>query len=200
MHIKRTALTNSEMNLTKTMTMKNQINRKSVLIFVLFTVLILVCVASANAQTQASYNLRSLDGTNVTSENQKGKVVVFAVAASWLPLSEDQAKGIKRLAAKYALKNVEFYWVFTDSASPKSKNYASDDQLRSFAKSNSLPVNLLRDPDGVQMKRLGVSQVPAFVIFNRSGKLFGEPIEGIDPDGDSAVQLEKVVISALKEK
>jgi hypothetical protein len=61
-------------------------------------------------------------------------------------------------------------------------------------------VNLLRDPDGVQMKRLGVSQVPAFVIFDRSGKLFGEPIEGIDPDGDSAVQLEKVVISALKEK
>ena len=173
-------------------------NKKSVLTFVLFT--ILVCVASANAQSQVSYNLRSLDGANVTTENQKGKVVVFAVAASWLPLSEDQAKGIKRLAAKYALKNVEFYWVFTDSASPKSKNYASDEELRAFAKSNSLPVNLLRDPDGVQMKRLGVTQVPAFVVFDKSGKMFGEPMEGIDPDGDSTTQLENVVIDALKGK
>lgn len=188
------------MNGSKTMAMKNLMNKKSVLIFVMFAVLPLVCFASANAQTQASYNLRSLDGGTVSTENQKGKVVVLAVAASWLPLSEEQAEGIKRLAAKYALKNVEFYWVFTDSVSTKSKNYATDDQLREFAKSNSLPVNLLRDPDGVQMKRLGVSQVPAFVVFDKNGKIFGEPMEGIDPDGNSTTQLENVVIDALKEK
>ncbi len=171
----------------------------TMMLSVVFAAIVLIlATVQTNAQTQAVFNLRSLDGGNVTSETLRGKVVVLAVGASWLPLSAEEANSIKRLAAKYALKDVEFYWVFTDSASPKSRNYASDEDLKAFAKSNSLPVNLLRDPDGAQMKKLGITQVPAFVVIGKNAKVFGTPMEGIDPDGDSTTQLEGKIVEALK--
>jgi len=181
----------------KMMTTK-QNNSLTKILSVVFAFAVLAITASqAQAQTQAVFNLRSLDGGNVTADELRGKVVVLAVGASWLPLSSEEAASIKRLAAKYALKNVEFYWVFTDSTSPKSRNYASDDDLKAFAKNNSLPVNLLRDPDGIQMKKLGVTQVPAFVVIDKNTKIFGSIMEGIEPDGGSTTQLEKKIVDAL---
>lgn len=180
--------------------MKNQIKNKSILAIILSAIMICAWmpIKGTNAQTQAAFNLSSLKGGTVSSENLKGKVIVLAIAASWLPLSKDQAKGINRLVTTYTPKNVEFFWVFTDSTNSKSKNYASDEELLKFAKNNSLLINLLRDPDGVQMKQLGVSQVPAFVIFDKSGKRFGTLIEGIDPDTNSTNQLEKGIVDAMR--
>lgn len=180
--------------------MKKKLNINGVLAIILSTMLILgwLPFTDAKAQTQSTFNLSSLKGGTVSSDNLKGKVIVLAIAASWLPLSKDQAKGINRLVTTYTPQNVEFFWVFTDSSNTKSKNYASDEDLLKFAKNNFLNINLLRDPDGVQMKQLGVSQVPAFVIFDKSGKRFGTLIEGIDPETNSTNQLEKGIVDALK--
>jgi hypothetical protein len=83
------------------------------------------------------------------------------------------------------------YWVSTDSDSLKSKNYASDEQLRDFAKKNRLKIAVLRDPDGALFKRVGVpgNQLPAVVILDRAGSVHGEPVAGIDPKGDLVGQL-----------
>src|SRR5205085_8965879 len=78
------------------------------------------------------FSLRSIDGQTVSSASLHGEVAVLAFGASWLPLSRTQLQGIRKLADKYSEQGVVVYWVSTDSESPKSKNYATDEQLRAF--------------------------------------------------------------------
>src|SRR6476660_1924944 len=104
----------------------------------------LLLAAGAFAQTM----LTSLDGSHVDVESQRGKVVVLSVGAAWLPLSNKQAEYTNAIAQQYASKNVVVYFVATDSANPKSKNYASPEALRAFATANKRNVPVLHDPDG----------------------------------------------------
>ena len=55
---------------------------------------------AASAQT----SLTKLDGGSVDIEAQKGKVVVLAVGASWLPLSNKQAEYTNTLAKNTPVK------------------------------------------------------------------------------------------------
>jgi peroxiredoxin len=106
-----------------------------------------------------------------------------------LPLSKTQLQGVRKLADEYSDRGVVVYWVSTESEDPKSKNYASDDQLRNFAKKHGLNVTVLRDPDGAASKKLGVDQLPAIVIIDKTGTPDGPPIAGLDPNGNLAAQL-----------
>jgi peroxiredoxin len=135
------------------------------------------------------FSLRSIDGQTITSGSLKGEVVVLAFGASWLPLSRTQLQGVRKLADEYADRGVVVYWVSTESENPKSKNYASDEQLRNFSRKYGLNVTVLRDPEGAVSKKLGADQLPSFVILDKQGQLVGEPIKGIDPDGNLAGQL-----------
>jgi alkyl hydroperoxide reductase subunit AhpC len=142
----------------------------------------------ALAQNRApEFSLRAIDGDNVTSERLKGQVVVLAFGASWLPVSRNQIEVVKKLGDDYAGRGVVAYWVSTDSESAKSKNYASDDQLRALAR--KYKVTVLRDPDGVVSKRLGVDQLPSVVILDKQGNLSGAPIGGLDPNANLTTQL-----------
>jgi len=150
-----------------------------------------VSVATTRAGEQLNFSLRTTEGGAISSEMLRGDVVVLAFGASWLPLSREQVKGVQELADRYAERDLRVYWVSTDSDSPKSKNYASDEQLRDFARKNKLKIAVLRDPDGALFKRVGVrgNQLPAVVILDREGSVHGEPIAGIDPRGGLAGQL-----------
>lgn len=159
----------------------------------IFTVMFAAAFA-VSAQT----NLTSLDGGRVDVEAQNGKVVVLAIGASWLPLSNKQADFTNALAKKYAGRNVVFYFVATDSLSSGSKNFASNESIRKFAVGNKLSVPVLRDPDGTAtLKKFNVEQVPSFVILDKTGKQSGEPIGGIDPSGkyDITVLISKTIDS-----
>lgn len=146
----------------------------------------------------AQVDLASLDGSRVGVESHRGKVVVLAVGASWLPLSGSQADFTNKLAAKYAGKDVVFYFVATDSATPRSKNFASNDDLRRFSTANKLSIPLLRDPDGAAtLKRYNIDQVPSFVILDKSGTSIGEPFGGIDPKYDITIPLSRAIDKAL---
>ena len=135
------------------------------------------------------FSMRSPDGQTVSSESLHGEVVILAFGASWLPLSKTQLQGVRKLADEYSNRGVIVYWVSTESEDPKSKNYASDEQLRAFAQKYGLKVTVLRDPDGVISKRLGVSQLPSTIIIDKQGNVVGEPIQGLDPNGNLAGQL-----------
>lgn len=144
---------------------------------------------AANAQ---GVSLNSIDGTRVDVQARKDKIVVLAIGASWLPLSNQQAVFTNKLAKKYAGREVEIYFVMTDSNVQKSKNYASDEELRAFATRNKLGVTILRDSDGAQtLKRFGVDQIPSFVILGKDGKPATEAFSGLNPDpkNDITVQL-----------
>jgi peroxiredoxin len=145
---------------------------------------------STAAAAAVDFNLRTVEGGSITSEMLRGDVVVLAFGASWLPLSRTQVAGVQGLADEYRDRDLRVYWVSTDSDKPQSKNYATDDQLRSFARKHGLKVGVLRDPDGGLFKTLGVerNQLPAIVILDREGNV-SETIGGLDPGGNLVKQL-----------
>ena len=161
----------------------------------LLTILSFIFVFSFAISAQ---NLTALEGGKVDLENQKGKVVVLAIGASWLPLSKDQAVFTNKIAKKFAGRDVVVYFVATDSSSTKSKNYASDDDLSSFAARNKLTVPVLRDSDGSQtLKKYGVDQIPSFVILGKDGKPATEAFGGLDPKSDISVPISQAIEKLL---
>ena len=167
---------------------------KTLRCFIAILSITLVVVFAANAQT----NLTSLDGTRVNVEGQNGKVVVLAIGASWLPLSNKQAEYTNLLAKKYAGKNVVIYFVVTDSTNAKSKNFAGDEAVRKFATANKLTMSILRDSDGATvLKKFNIDQVPSFLILDKDGNQSGEAFGGIDPKFDVTVPISKKIDSLL---
>ncbi len=139
-------------------------------------------VTASARRARLDFRLKTTDGGEITSEMLRGDVVVLAFGASWLPLSKAQVQGVQELADEFGEREVRVYWVSTDSNSPKSKNYATDDQLRAFARKHGLKVAVLRDPDGAVFKQTGADQLPSIVILDRAGEISGAPIGGLDPN------------------
>jgi peroxiredoxin len=152
-------------------------------------VLVALLSSAAIAQNRVDFSLRSVDGQTVSSDSLRGEVVVLAFGASWLPLSKNQLQGVRKLADEYSKRGVVVYWVSTESNDEKSKNYATDQQLKAFAQKYGLNVTVLRDPDGVISKKYGVDQLPSIVILDKEGNISGAPIGGLDPTGNLAAQL-----------
>ena len=175
------------------------LNRKTIIALVLLGLLCLspVSFGQKGAPGPADFSLRSIDGQTVTSQSLRGEVVVMAFGASWLPLSRTQLQGVKKLANQYVQRGVVVYWVSTEPDNNKAKNYASDEQLRAFSKKYGLDVTVLRDPDMVAAKKLGVDELPSVVILDKQGNVSGEVIKGLDPDGNLmgqlASQLDKIL-------
>ncbi len=160
---------------------------------ILLAIFSLLVAFSFSALAQ-SKTLVSLEGENINIDGQKGKVTVLAIGASWLPLSKNQVETVNKLAKKYANKNVVFYFVATDSTSSKSKNYASDDDLKKFATKNKLTVATLRDSDGLlTIKSYKIDQLPAFVVLGKDGVIATEPIGGIDPLTDISIPISQII-------
>lgn len=157
----------------------------------LLAVLSFVFLFSLGASAQS---LTALDGAKIDVQNQKGKVVVLAIGASWLPLSKDQAVYTNKIAKKFAGRDVVVYFVATDSTSAKSKNFASDDELGAFATGSKLTVTVLRDSDGAAtLKKYGVDQLPSFVILDKEGKQATEAFGGIDPKSDISIPISQAI-------
>ena len=154
-----------------------------------FMTLLATTVALAQNPARAEFSLRSIDGQTVTSDSLRGEIVVLAFGVSWLPLSKAQLQGVRKLADEYSNRGVVVYWVSTESDDSKSKNFASDEQLRSFANKYGLKVTVLRDPDGAVSKKFGVDQLPSIVILDKQGNMVDGPIGGLDPSGNLAAQL-----------
>jgi len=153
---------------------------------------------TGGAMAQSSLLLKSLDGAMVDVQGQRNKVVVLAIGASWLPLSKDQAVITNKLAKRFAGREVVIYWVSNDSDNAKSKNYATDEQLKAFAGKNKLTMTVLRDPTGQTLKRFGADQIPAFVVLDKSGKQSGGAFGGIDPETDITPDIAAKIDSLLK--
>jgi peroxiredoxin len=153
----------------------------------------------AQQTAPAQFSMRSIDGQTITSESLRGEVVVLAFGASWLPLSRKQMTGVRKMADDNAGRGVAVFWVSTDSESSKSKNFASDDQLRAFSNKYGLKVTVLRDPDGEVSKQFGVDQLPAIVILDKQGLPAGPPIGGLDPEGNLADQLAPTLDRVLRQ-
>lgn len=164
--------------------------KNKLLVLTIASIFVFSALVTAQKQPSSSTNdsLHTLDGEVISLPTLKGKVVVLAIGASWLPLSKQQILTTNKLAKKYATKDVVVYWISTDSENAKSKNYASNDQLKAFALKNKLSSILLRDSDGAfTMKKFGIDQLPSFVILDKTGKPTGEPYGGLDPENEPEI-------------
>lgn len=163
----------------------------------LFLTLSLVFAFVFSAQAQ-DVNFTTLGGEKIDLASEKGKVVVLAIGASWLPLSKNQATAINKLTRKYNGRDVAFYFIATDSSVQKSKNYASNEQIKKFADSNKMTISILRDSEGASsIKQYIVDQLPAFIILDKQGKLADGPFTGIDPKNDISVALSSKIDKLL---
>jgi peroxiredoxin len=166
--------------------MLTNIRRVGVVVVFLFALTAFAAVPGWSQDRAADFSFRGIDGQTVTSESLRGEVVVLAFGASWLPLTKNQMEAVKKLADQYAGRGVAVYWVSTESESPKSKNYASDEQLRELAR--KYKASVLRDPDGVISKKMGVDQLPSVVIIDKQGNIAGT-MGGMDPNANLTTQL-----------
>jgi len=138
--------------------------------------------------------LNSLDGTRIDVQGQRGKVVILAIGASWLPLSNKQAEYTNMLAKRYTGKDVVVYFVSTDSATPKSKNFATNADIEKFVAGSRLTVPVLRDSDGAStLKKFNIDQLPSFVLLDKQGNVSGSAFGGIDPKFDITIPISKAV-------
>jgi thiol-disulfide isomerase/thioredoxin len=164
----------------------------------IWAILTVAFTLTGTAMAQSSLPLKSLSGSSVDVQAQRGKVVVLAIGAAWLPLSKDQAVITNKLVKKYAGKDVVIYWVSNDSDNAKSKNYATDEQVKAFADKNKLTVSVLRDPAGLSLKKFNIDQIPAFVILDKTGKQAGEAFGGLDPETDITPDIAAKIDTLLK--
>lgn len=167
--------------------------------FKLFLAVLTLTIAFSSASFAQNMSLPSLDGQTVSIDNQKGKVVVLALGASWLPLSTNQAAITNDLSKRFAGKDVAIYFVTTDSASNKSKNFASDAEIKEFVTKSKLNVPVLRDSDGsLLMKNYKITQIPAFVTLDKDGKITGEPFGGITPNSEAQKNLANLISQKIE--
>ena len=152
--------------------------------------LVVILALGASAQTP----LAALNGSKIDVQGQRGKVVILALGASWLPLSKQQAEYTNMLAKRYSGKDVVVYFVATDSATQKSKNFATNADIEKFIAGSKLATPVLRDPDGaVTLKKFNVDQLPSFVILDKQGNVSGSAFGGIDPKFDITIPISKAV-------
>lgn len=147
-----------------------------------FALLLGVATPTSRAQSALDFKLRTTDGGEITSQMLRRDVVVLAFGSSLLgPLSKQQVQGVQELADQFEERGVRVYWVTTDSDKPQAKTYASDEQLRAFARKSGLKAAVLRDPEGALLKKTGADQLPAVVILDRSGSVSLPTVGGHDP-------------------
>ena len=163
-------------------------------IFAVFS-LVLAFAFTASAQNVV---FTSIEGEKIDIQSQKGKVIVMAVGATWLPLSKNQSDAINKLSKKYAGRDVVLYFISTDSTSEKSKNFASNSAVNKFVTDNKLDITVLRDSEGaVSVKSFNIDQLPAFIVLDKEGKLATKPFIGIDPKTDISVPISEAIDKLL---
>lgn len=141
------------------------------------------CAYGVQGEARAEFSFRSLDGGSVTSSDLRGKVAVLIFGDARLRVTKEQAESVRLLAAEFAPKGVAFYVVSTDSERPRSKNYASDDEVREHLRKRGLQLPILRDPGGRTLRKYGRGQIPLVVVLDSEGRVEGKPLEGFGPRG-----------------
>ena len=87
----------------------------------------MACFAAPQA---ADMSLRSIEGEAVNLTQKKGKVVVLAFCATWVPQADKRLPAFQRLAELYSTRGAEFYWVSINSAQEIMHQTANSAPLR----------------------------------------------------------------------
>ena len=135
----------------------------------------------------SSFSLQKLDGGTLTSESLAGKVGVLALGGKNNPLDLSLLPELQRLSERYQNRGVVVIWVASDSAKAGARNYASDQDIRSFAGRAKFSGIVVRDPEASLLRSVGANQMPTIVLVDKKGSISLPLVIGFDPDSQDAV-------------
>ncbi|HEX8180494.1 MAG TPA: TlpA disulfide reductase family protein [Pyrinomonadaceae bacterium] len=138
-------------------------------------------VARAQTAEQAapvSVKLKGVDGKTYDVAGMRGAVVLVSFGATWCKPCEWELTALEELKEEYARKPVRFLWVSVDT-----KQQASDDLVRYYAKRHNLTMPVLRDPDYVTFGQFSDRlRLPMVVFFDRTGAFAAPKHTGMSAD------------------
>lgn len=142
--------------------------------------LLLACAVGAAAQTDApvTLKLKGVDGKRYDVAEMRGAVVLVSFGATWCKPCEWELTALEELKVEYAQKPVRFLWVSVDT-----RQQASDDRVRAYARAHNLTLPVLRDPDFAVFAQFSQRvRLPLVVFFDRRGAFAAPKHTGMAAD------------------
>jgi peroxiredoxin len=138
-----------------------------------------VAAQDATASTAAiNVKLKGVDGKVYDVATMRGQVVLVSFGATWCKPCEWELTALEELKEEYAKKPVRFLWVSVDT-----KQQASDDWVRQYAKAHHLTMPVLRDPDFAAFGQFSQRiRLPMVVFFDRAGAFAAPKHTGMSSD------------------
>jgi thiol-disulfide isomerase/thioredoxin len=132
--------------------------------------------AYSSSNNAPDFNLKTLDGKQVSLESFKGKPVILWFMATWCPSCVGQADAIKKITSEYGNKiNVLVIDLWAaqnmDGQSTQDFNAETESDLQSFiAKYGSTEWKGALDTDRAAMK-YGVTEVDSTIVVGSNGNI-----------------------------
>ena len=152
---------------------------------------------SLNNNSAADFNLKTVDGKQISLESFKGKPLVLWFMAAWCPSCVGQAAAIKQVSSEYGSKLnvlvIDLWAPQNIGQSAQGLNAETANDLQAFIAKNGSPQwNAALDTGGVTIK-YGITQVDSTVVVDVNGNIV---FKNVGPSGYQPLKdaLTKVVI------
>jgi cytochrome c biogenesis protein CcmG, thiol:disulfide interchange protein DsbE len=121
------------------------------------------------------YRTVALSGDSVSLRDQRGKVVLLNVWATWCHPCRDEIPELQAIHTRYRARGLELVGVSVDAD-------GSDDAIRAFMKDFEMTYPVWRDPDERVSTQFLVVGVPATFLIDREGVLRWRKTGPIQPN------------------
>src|SRR5712691_4442277 len=145
----------------------------------------------------ADFNLKTVDGKQISLESFKGKPLVLWFMAAWCPSCVGQAAAIKQVSSEYGNKInvlvIDLWAPQNIGQSSQGLSAETDNDLQAFVAKNGSPQwNAALDTGRVTIK-YGITQVDSTVVVDGNGNIV---FKNLGPSGYQPLKdaLAKIVI------
>lgn len=137
-------------------------------------------IQTGEAKPMPPLAFQSMDGSEASLDDFKGKVVVLNLWATWCAPCREEMPSLDRLQAKFADRDVVVLALSVDRAGP--------DRVRQFLTEIGVnAVHVYRDPKAAATRTLKVPGLPATILVDRQGREAGRVLGIAAWDGPAAV-------------
>jgi peroxiredoxin len=123
------------------------------------------------SQPAPAWKLTGLDGSTVSSDQFKGKVVVLDFWATWCAPCKAEIPGYVDLQKKYGADGLVIIGVSKDDDGPKRQKLVKD-----FADAHGMNYPIVFSDDDVEAAFGGIDAIPTTFIIDRSGNISSKKV------------------------